>query len=61
MSPKLPTTLPGETLRKAVEEYCELKKNDPEGTHRDHLEAVAVKFDLSPMQCEFLDRQLKNS
>lgn len=59
MTSKLPTTLPGDMLRKAIQEYSELKQSDPNMPHKKMLEVVAVKFDLSPLQCEFLNKQLK--
>lgn len=61
MPTQLPTTLPGDTLRKAIQEYSEMQQRDPKTPHKSLLEIVAVKFDLSPLQCEFLDKQLKKS
>ncbi|WP_163336594.1 hypothetical protein [Desulfopila sp. IMCC35008] len=61
MATNLPTTLPGDTLRKAIQEYSLLQQRGPDKPHKKLLEIVAVKFDLSPLQCEFLDRQLKKS
>lgn len=61
MTSQLPTTLPGDTLRKAIQEYCELHQKDTDLPHEKLMQAVAVKFDLSPLQCEFLDKQLKKS
>ncbi len=59
MSLQRPTHLPGDTLRKAVQEYCALKEKNPETTHNQRLNSVAVQFDLSPLQCDFLSRHLR--
>lgn len=61
MSSDLPTSLPGDMLRKAVQEYCELKTKRPHSSHAERLEAVAVKYDLSPLQCDFLHRHLREN
>jgi hypothetical protein len=61
MPSQLPTSLPGDTLRKAIQEYCDLMKKDPDSSHKKRLQSVSVKFDLSPLQCEFLDKQLKST
>ena len=55
------TELPGEKLRRAVEEFCELKRRCPEKSTGDLLDRVATRFDLSPAESEFLRRQLNNS
>ncbi len=61
MSNKLPTSIPGDTLRKAIAEYAELLNSHPEMGHQERLHRVCLKFDLSPLQSEFLHKQLQNS
>ena len=61
MSDTMPTCLPGDKLRKAVQEYCELKKSKPELSSREIVERVCRKFDLTPLESDFLLRQLQNT
>ncbi len=61
MTADLPTTLPGDMLRKAVKEYTEIRNKKPESTHAERINEVAIKFDLSPMQSDFLNRQLRTA
>lgn len=61
MSSNLPTVIAGDTLRKAVQKYGELKKQRPEAHHSELLQSVSVEFDLSPLQSDFLERQLRGS
>lgn len=53
--------LPGEKMRKAVEEYCELRKQLPEKSRTELINRVSQHFDLSPMECNFLLRQICDS
>ncbi len=53
-----PTQLPGERVKKALQAYCELHAENP-GQDRNHLlQKVELQFDLSPLECDFLQRQL---
>lgn len=61
MSQETPASLPGDKLRKAVQEYSELIESMPDADHNKRMEIIAQKFDLSPLESEFLDRQLKNN
>ncbi len=58
MPSELPTHLAGESLRKAVQEYQALKEKAPKTSHNQRINKVAVQFDLSPLQCDFLSRHL---
>lgn len=53
-----PTQLPGDRLKKALQAYCELREKYPEKDKRSLLQQVEIKFDLTPLECEFLHRQL---
>ena len=59
MSTQMPTELPGDKLRKAVSEFSELVKKG-EKTRGEILDIVARKYDLSPLESDFLLRQLKD-
>jgi len=54
------TELPGEKMRKAIDAFCELQRQYPDKSRGELLEKVSQKFDLSPVECEFLRRQLEN-
>jgi hypothetical protein len=54
----LPTQLPGERVKKALQAFCELKEHSQEKDRRKLLQQVEIKFDLTPLECEFLHRQL---
>ena len=58
MSQKQPTQLPGDKMRKAIEEFCRQQENNPELTRAEIIERVNRKFDLSPLECDFLLRHL---
>jgi hypothetical protein len=53
-----PTQLPSERVKKAIEAYCEMKEDNPGADLRSLLQRVEIKFDLTPLECEFLHRQL---
>ena len=53
-----PTQLPGERVKKALEAYCEMRADNPGADLRGLLQQVELKFDLTPLECEFLHRQL---
>ena len=53
-----PTQLPGERVKKALVAYCEMKEKYPEQDQRSLLHQVEIKFDLTPRECEFLNRQI---
>jgi len=54
----LPTQLPGDRIKKAITAFCELQADNPDQDRRVHLEKVERQFDLTPLECEFLNRQL---
>ena len=51
---------PGDKIQKAVREFSELLEEYPENDRRKLLEKVIKKFDLSPKDCDFLERHFKN-
>ena len=58
MSNHSPTELAGEKLRKAVAEFSELTLSHPDKKRQEILEMVNRKYDLSPLEADFLLRQL---
>ncbi len=53
-----PTQLPGERVKKAIQAFCELQADNPGKDRNFLLQRVEIQFDLSPLECEFLQRQL---
>jgi hypothetical protein len=51
---------PGDKIQKAVREFSELLEENPENDRQKLLEKVVKKFDLSPKECDFLERHFKN-
>jgi len=49
----------GDKLKRAVRHFSELIELHPEESRLKILEKVQLKFDLSPADCEFLNRQLR--
>ena len=47
----------GEKLRKAVKWFSEMIKEHPERSRKDILMEAEIKFDLSPKECEFLNKK----
>lgn len=46
-------------IQKAIKEFSELLEEKPEIDRRKLLEKVVKKFDLSPKECDFLERNFK--
>lgn len=57
--PKTTIHPPGDKMKKAIQELSELLRTKPEKSRRQLLERVAIKFDLSPNECDFLERHFK--
>ena len=49
----------GENIRKATKWIAEEKQYDPDKSISKLIEVACIKFDLSPMEAEFLARTLK--
>jgi hypothetical protein len=58
--PKTTIHPPGDKLQKAIREFSELTADNPEMERWKLLEKVVKKFDLSPKECDFLERHFKN-
>lgn len=55
---KSPIHPPGDAIQKAIRELSYLVENKPDKTRNQLLQEVALKFDLSPLECDFLQRHL---
>ncbi len=47
---------PGDRVKKALSLFSELRQKYPEKTRQELLNEVEIKFDLSPLECEFLHK-----
>jgi hypothetical protein len=57
--PKTTIHPPGEKMQKAIRQFSELVEENPELDRRKLLEEVVRKFDLSPKECDFLERHFQ--
>lgn len=48
--------VPGDKLKKALTLLTELSEQYPEKTRRELLCQVEMKLDLSPLECDFLNK-----
>jgi hypothetical protein len=46
----------GDKMKKAIQAFSELLVSKPEKKRQQLLQEVAMKFDLSPNECAFLER-----
>jgi len=54
------TILPeGEEIRKAVKWISEMRQDEPETRIEKLIESASIKFDLSPLEADFLGRFCK--
>lgn len=49
---------PGDKMKKAIKELSELQLESPEKKRWQVLQQVELKYDLSPQECEFLNKHL---
>ncbi len=56
MSSQHPTQGTGDKTKQALAELCQLCEKHPETTRQTLLRQVEVKYDLTPKECEFLNR-----
>lgn len=52
---------PGDKIQKAIKEFSYQLAEKPEEGRLKLLRQVATKFDLSPLECDFLERHFKDS
>lgn len=61
MSSSLPTELKGDKIKKAISRFSELLEHHPNKTRKAILDEVVIKFDLSPLECEFLHKYFSDT
>ncbi len=59
MSTLHPTRTAGDKTQKALTTFCELLEKHPDNARQSLLLQVATQYDLSPKECEFLNRNFK--
>lgn len=57
--PKTTIHPPGDKIQKAIKEFSQLLEDNPEIERWKLLEKVVINFDLSPKECDFLERHFK--
>jgi hypothetical protein len=61
MSSHHPTQSAGDKTKQALAELCHLLNKHPEKSRQTLLQQVEIKFDLTPKECEFLNRNFQNT
>lgn len=56
--PPCHSPLASDKLKKAVRAFADLLEQYPEKSRHDLLQHVELNFDLSPLECEFLNKCL---
>jgi len=59
--PKSTIHPPGDKIKKAIQELSELLVSKPEKKRQQLLQEVAMRFDLSPNECVFLERHFNEN
>ena len=54
--PKTTIFPPGDKLQKAIKDYSEQLEENAEKERQKILKEIVLKYDLSPKDCEFLNR-----
>ncbi len=58
--PKKTIYPPGDKMQKAIKEFSQILEEKPEIERWRLLEKIVKNFDLSPKECDFLERHFKN-
>jgi len=61
MSSSLPTQLKGDKMKNAISRFSELLEQHPQKSRKAILDEVVIKFDLSPLECEFLHKHFSDT
>lgn len=59
--PKTSIHPPGDKMQKALKAFSELVEIKPEVDRGKLLQQIAMQFDLSPKECDFLERNFKDT
>lgn len=57
----LPTTQPGDKLKKAIAALSEAVQQNPDKPRAVLLEPIVIRYDLSPRECAFLQQHLADN
>jgi hypothetical protein len=60
MTTQQPTKKAGEKTTQALAELSELLEKHPDKSRQALLQQVETKYDLTPKECEFLNRNFQN-
>lgn len=60
MTSQQPTKRAGDKTKQALVELCELVEKYPEKSRKTLLQQVEMKYDLTPKECEFLNRNFQD-
>ncbi|MCF8057038.1 MAG: hypothetical protein K9K37_10415 [Desulfocapsa sp.] len=60
MTNQQPTKKAGDKTKQALAELSELLEKHPDKTRSCLLQQVEIKYDLTPKECEFLNRNFQN-
>ncbi len=60
MTTQQPTREKGDKKKQALAELCILLEKHPDKSRQSLLQEVEIKYDLNPMECEFLHRNFQN-
>jgi hypothetical protein len=50
----------GDKMKKALSWIIEMLKEHPEKNRKEIISEEELRFDLSPKECDFIDRKLRN-
>ncbi len=56
MSESIPATIATDKMKKAIQAFSEMYRRHPEKKRLKILQEIEFRFDLSPRECEFLDK-----
>ncbi|MEN8200477.1 MAG: hypothetical protein ABFR63_10450 [Thermodesulfobacteriota bacterium] len=59
MTSQQPTQKTGDKTKQALAELAELTEKNPDKSRQSLLQQVEIKYDLTPKECEFLNRNFQ--
>ena len=60
MAPAANTQPSGERMKKTIRWISEIVQTDPKKSRQDIIREAEIKFDLSPLECSFLDKNFSD-
>ena len=61
MSASHPTQVKGDKIKNAISRFSELLERHPDKSRKTILDEVVIKYDLSPLECEFLHKHFSDT